>query len=248
MARIPVALQLFSIREECERDLPGALSAVAKMGYEGVEFAGYYGRSAQELRRLLDDLGLKVAGTHTGQDTLRGDQLARTIEFNQILGNRFLIVPWADPTTEAAWAAYAAELTQVQEKLRPLGMHTGYHNHDVEFTPLDGGKTAWDILAANSSPDVVMQLDIGNAIHGGGDARRLLEQYADRALTIHLKEYSATKEAALVGEGDVNWLEVFRICEAAGKTEWYIIEQESYPYPPMESVARALENVRGMRK
>jgi len=94
MKRIPIALQLYSVREDCARDLRKTLEEVASMGYEGVEFAGYYGRTAGELRDMLKDLGLKVAGTHIGIDTLLGDKLKQTIEFNKTLGNRFLIVPW----------------------------------------------------------------------------------------------------------------------------------------------------------
>ena len=92
-SRVPIGLQLYSVRKECERDLPGVIAAVAKMGYKGVEFAGYYNRSAKELCKMLDDNGLKCCGTHTGLDTLLGDNLARTIEFNKTLGNKYLVVP-----------------------------------------------------------------------------------------------------------------------------------------------------------
>ena len=91
--RIPIALQLYSVRNECKKDWPGTLAAVAKMGYEAVEFAGYYQTPARELRKMLDDLGLKAAGTHIGLEALLGDELARTIEFNRTIGNDFLIVP-----------------------------------------------------------------------------------------------------------------------------------------------------------
>src|SRR5439155_26936377 len=93
VAKIPIALQLYSVREDCARDLPGTIAAVAKMGYAGVEFAGYYDRSAAELRKLLDDHSLRCAGTHTGLNTILGDELDRTIEFNRTIGNRYLIVP-----------------------------------------------------------------------------------------------------------------------------------------------------------
>src|SRR5256885_15948331 len=93
MPCIPIALQLYSVRHECEKDLPGVLKAVAAMGYDGVEFAGYYGRTAEELRRLLDDNGLRCAGTHTGLNTILGDELPKTIEFNPTMGNPYLIVP-----------------------------------------------------------------------------------------------------------------------------------------------------------
>ena len=93
MSRIPIALELYSVREDAAEDTVGTLEAVAKMGYEGVEFAGYYGHSAEDLRKICDDLGLQIIGTHTGLDTLLGDQLQATIDYNQILGNKYLIVP-----------------------------------------------------------------------------------------------------------------------------------------------------------
>ena len=90
---LPIAVQLYSVRGDCEKDLPSVLAAVKKMGYVGVEFAGYYGRTAAELKQLLSDNGLQVAGTHIGLDTLLGDELEKTVEFNQTIGNKFLIVP-----------------------------------------------------------------------------------------------------------------------------------------------------------
>src|SRR5258707_14563759 len=91
--KIPFGLQLYSVRNECAKDLAGTVTAVAKMGYKGVEFAGYHGRDAKALRKLLDDVGLKCCGTHIGLDTMLGDNLEKSIEFNQILGNEYLIVP-----------------------------------------------------------------------------------------------------------------------------------------------------------
>ena len=89
MSRIPIALQLYSIREDCARDLPGALKAVAGMGYEGVEFAGYHDRAAGELRQMCDDLGLKIVGTHIGLDTLLGDALEETVPGSRLAGSFF---------------------------------------------------------------------------------------------------------------------------------------------------------------
>ncbi|GAG48180.1 unnamed protein product, partial [marine sediment metagenome] len=97
MARIPIALQLYSVREDCQKDVAGTLKAVAEMGYEGVEFAGYHGSSAEELRKILDDVGLKVVGSHLRLSVLQGDELAKTIEFNKALGNKRLVIAWHDP-------------------------------------------------------------------------------------------------------------------------------------------------------
>ena len=250
MSRIPIALQLYSVREDCTRDLPGTLEAVAKMGYEGVEFAGYYGREAKELRTLCDDLGLKVVGTHTGLDTLLGDELKRTVEFNQILGNPFLIVPGLPEerrNSRAAWLDTAKLFNKIAEKLKPEGMRTGYHNHSVEFAPMDG-ELPWDTFFGNTNPEVVMQLDAGNALHGDADPVPFLERYPGRAATVHLKEYSSTNPKALIGEGEVRWDDLFALCESTAGTEWYIVEQESYAFPPVECVDRCLQNLKKMGK
>jgi sugar phosphate isomerase/epimerase len=250
MAKIPIALQLYSVREDCARDLPGTLKAVAEMGYAGVEFAGYHNRSAAELRKLLDELGLKVAGTHIGIETLMGEELTRTVEFNRTLGNRFLIVPGLPEerrNSRAAWLETARIMSEVAEKLRPAGMRTGYHNHWIEFDPLDG-EMPWDTFFGAAKPEVVMQFDTGNAMHGGGDAPTYLARYPGRATTVHLKEFSSSNKNALIGEGDIPWGDIFRLCESIGGTEWYIVEQETYAHPPLECVRLCLENLRKMGK
>jgi sugar phosphate isomerase/epimerase len=250
MATLPIALQLYSVRKDCEQDLPGVLQQVGRMGYDGVEFAGYYGRSAPELKKLLDDNGLRCAGTHTALNTILGDELGRTVEFNQVLDNRFLIVPSlpeARRNSREAWLETARLFTETAERARGYGALVGYHNHAIEFQPLDG-ELPWDTFFANTPPEVVMQVDIGNALHGGGNPVPYIARYPGRALTVHLKEYSATNDRALIGEGDVNWAEVFQLCETVGGTQWYIVEQESYAYPPLECVDRCLQNLREMGK
>jgi sugar phosphate isomerase/epimerase len=250
MARIPIALQLYSIREDCAHDLAGTLAAVAKMGYEGVEFAGYYDHEAPALRKLLDDLGMKVVGAHVGLNTLTGPELERSVEFHRILGNRFLIVPGLPPerrNSRAAWLETARIMNDISDRLRPHGMRTGYHNHTVEFQPMEG-ELPWDTFFGNTKPEVVMQFDTGNAMHGGGEAPPFLRRYPGRATTVHLKEYAAKNDKALIGEGDIPWAEVFRLCETVGGTEWYIVEQESYAYAPLECVDRCLKNLKGMGK
>ncbi len=250
MARIPIALQLYSVREDCARDFEGTVRAVAAMGYDGVDFAGYYDWSAEDLRKLLDDCGLKVAGTHTAIQTLLGDELERTIEFHRTIGNQFLIVPGLPGQyTESieAWRRTADVFNEISGKLRAAGMYTGYHNHHTEFQAV-GGEVPWDVLFGNTVAEVVMQVDTGNMMHGGADPVHYLRKYPGRALTVHLKEYSETNDKAVVGEGDCPWDDVFELCESTGGTQWYIVEQESYAYPPLECVKICLENLREMGK
>jgi len=243
--KIPIGLQLYSVREACAKDLPSVLAAVAKMGYQGVEFAGYYGRNARELRNMLDQNGLKCCGTHLGLDALKGDALQGTVEFNQTLGNPFLIVSWMPHSYMESVQSIkdmAKVYTELAEKVKALDMRVGYHAHGGDFEKVDG-KTAWDIFFENTGPEVVMQLDIGNCIGGGGDPIATLKKFPGRSVTVHLKEHGGPPEA-VVGEGEVDWPTVFEICETTGGTEWYIVEHERSAGDPLENVKRCLENLR----
>jgi len=249
-SHIPIALQLYSVREDCARDLPGVLKTVAEIGYQGVEFAGYYNYTAKDLRKLLDDNGLKCAGTHTGIQTLLGDALKQTADFNRELGNPFLIVPGLPEEYRSdinAWARTADRFNEMADQARPLGMKVGYHNHAIEFTPV-AGKCPWDVFLSRTRPEVVMQVDVGNALHGGADVTPFVERYPGRALTAHVKEFASDKKGAAVGEGEVDWPRFFRACETVGATRWYIVEQEQYDCPPLESVRRCFENLKRMGK
>lgn len=241
-----IALQLYSVRDDCAKDLPGVIKAVAAMGYEGVEFAGYYGRTAEELRKMLDDVGLVCCGTHTGLDTLMGDNLERTIAFNKTLGNRFLIVPGLPherTATREAWRETARIFNEIARKVKPYGMVVGYHNHTEEFKPLDG-EMPWDTFFGNTTRDVVMQFDTGNALVGGAEAAPFIKKYPGRATTAHIKEHSATNGNALIGEGDIQWKQLLPLIKNTGKAKWYIIEQESGAFPPMECVQRCIVNLK----
>lgn len=244
--KIPVGLQLYSVREQCQQDLVGTVKAVAKMGYKGVEFAGYYGRDAKTLRQLLDDTGLKCCGTHIGLETLLGDELPKTIEFNRVLGNPYLIVPGLAEKytkTRRAWQETAAIFNDIAEKVKSHGMRAGYHNHTTEFHALDG-ELPWDTFFGGTRKDVIMQFDTGNAMHGGGDATVYLKRYPGRAATVHIKPFSKAKPNALLGEDELPWPDIFRLCETTGATEWYIIEYESDAFPPLVSVEKCLEVMR----
>ena len=247
--KIPIGLQLYSVRQDCKKDLPAVLEAVAMMGYKGVEFAGYYGRNAEELRKLLDKNNLVCCGTHTGLNTLTGDAWKGTVELNKTIGNKYLIVPGLPAKNVASKEAIvqtAKLFTDLAAKGKEVGMYVGYHAHGGDFKKFDG-ETEWDILYGNAGPDVVMQMDIGNCIGGGGDPYAILKKFPGRSRTIHLKEHGG-KRGAVVGEGTVKWDEIFRLCETTGATEWYIVEQESYDGPPLDCCKRCLEGLRKLGK
>lgn len=248
--KIPVGVQLYSVRDQCAKDLPGTIAKVAEMGYDGVEFAGYYDYSAKDLRKILDDNGLKCCGTHTQMDTLSKANLEATIEFNQTLGNKYLICPWLKPddnNPKQAWLDHAKRFNEIAERVEKEGMVVGYHCHAHDFHALDSGEIPWDILFGNTGNSVVMQIDTCNCMTGGGDPVAYLKKYPGRSLTVHLKEYSASNPNAILGEGDVAWDEVFALCETIGKTEWYIIEEEKNIYPSLEAVDLCLKNYKKLR-
>jgi sugar phosphate isomerase/epimerase len=243
--KIPVGVQLYSVRELAGKDLPGVLEAIGKMGYKGVEFAGYYGWDGkpQALRKLLDAGGLKCCGTHTALETVTGDALKATAELHAILGNTFLIVPSLEAEGAAGWREMAKKFNDIAAKAKELGLHVGYHAHAGDFRPLDG-TTSWEIFFDNTDRDVIMQLDIGNCLQGGGDPYAILKKYPGRSASVHLKEFGGP-ENAVIGQGVVNWPEVFRICETTGGTVCYVVEHETGP-DPMGNIKGCLEGLRKM--
>jgi sugar phosphate isomerase/epimerase len=243
--KIPVGVQLYSVRELAAKDLPAVLEAVGRMGYKGVEFAGYYGWEAKprELRKLLDANGLKCCGTHTGLETVTGDALKATADLHRVLGNSFLIVPGVQAEGAQGWLDMAKRFNDIAARAKELGLRVGYHAHAGDFKIFDG-KTTWEIFFDNTVPDVIMQIDTGNCLQGGGDPVALLKKYPGRSASVHLKEFGGP-ENAVIGQGVVAWDEVFRTCETTGGTAWYVVEHETGP-DPMGAIRGCLEGLRKM--
>lgn len=248
MTGFRIGIQLWSLREDCSRDLEGTLKALASMGFDGVEFAGFYGRHASDLRRLLESLGLEVAGAHIPYKSFLGEELGRTISFNLELGNRYLIIPSVPIDIRGSlnrWVEFASLLNSLSEILYQNGMRIGYHNHDYEFKSV-GGEIPWHVVFRSTRRGVIMQLDTANALAGGvepGDLIEIIKTYSGRAVSVHAKDFSRGKGMKILGEGDVPWRDFLRACRVFGGTEWLIVEQEVYPYQPIESVRRSLRNL-----
>jgi sugar phosphate isomerase/epimerase len=247
---IPVALQLYSVRDEAPGRFPEVLEAVAAMGYEGVEFAGYHGHGAQELRRILVDLGLRSAGSHVRLAALQQDEFERTVEFNQAIGSTFLVVPFhaeQRPETLDGWRRVADTFNAISDRLAPHGMRVGYHNYDVEFRSLEGD-IPWQVFARSTQEEVTLQLDTAAATRGGGEVLALLSSHPGRFHTVHLEDHSPEGAVVLPGDGVVPFEAVLDFCLTRGGTEWFIIEQEQHPegYTSLESVRECLSRVRSM--
>jgi sugar phosphate isomerase/epimerase len=243
-SRIPVGLQLYSIREDCQKDLPGSLAAVAKMGYDGVEFAGYYGRSAAELKKMLGDLNLKPFSTHINIKTLTGDELQKTVEFNLELGNSRLTVP-SLPAAKSIeeWVEHARRFNEIAEKLKPHEMRVGFHNHARELELLEG-KRPWDVFAANTTPEVTLQMDLAHFPEYKLDPVAYIQRDRGRVRMMHCKDHPQDPPYHLLGDGDIRWAPLFQAAETVGGIEVYVVEQERYPAPltPMQCVERCLRN------
>lgn len=216
-ARVPlrISLQLYSVRGDCAKDFDAALAAVAKLGFDGVEFAGYHGYKdrAADLKQRLADLGLAVAGTHVPTASLRGDALDRTIEFHRTLGCPFLIVPGDGDFTHPDRSKSLAEtFNAAAEKLSPAGMACGYHNHTKEFGT-EGDTTWWDLFAARTKPEVVLQLDVGWAVEAGVDPVELIKRYPGRTRITHFKPTAkGPGKKAIIGADSVDWAGVIAAC------------------------------------
>lgn len=250
---IPIALQLYSARQACASDLLGVIGKVAAMGYDGVEFAGYHGHSAEEIRKALDANGIKAEGTHSGLDTLADSQFQATVDLHKTLGCEYVIVPWmpdsARNTPEAA-AETAKRLTELTERLREHGLRLGFHAHEGDMRPLSDGRNAWDHLAAGTPEDFILQYDTANGMHGGADPVQPILDHPGRNVSVHLKEFSPSHPEAAVGDGDIPWARVFEACETVGGTKWYVVEHEyeGEGADPLAAVERCLKNLRAMGK
>ena len=244
--QIPVGLQLYSVRQQCEKDFAGSIAKVAELGYQGVEFAGFYNNDAQAVRKMLDDNGLQCCGSHLQLAAFQGDDLDSLIEFNKIIGNKNLIIPWLnarDYPTKDDWLKLADQFNSIAAKLEPHGMRVGYHNHTFEFEKIDG-EYIWDILIGNTVESVISQLDVGHCFHAGVNPADELKKFPGRAKTVHIKAWSDDNPDALVGEDQVPWPSVIEACRTVAGTEWYIIEEESNPEPPFVAVDTCLKNFR----
>lgn len=245
------ALELYSVRHDLAQDFEGTLKAVRDMGYIGVEFAGGFVHSADRVSAALKDLGLVCCGWHTPWDYVQDDRLEATIAYNKAVGNRFIIVPGLPgecTATVEAWKATAAKFNEITAKLAGHGLFLGYHNHWDEFKAVDG-QTPFDAFFGTTNPEIIVQLDNGNALAGGADMLDIIKRYPGRLRTVHLKAYSLTDGFdTMIGEDSVPWTDFMRLCDEVGKAEWYIVEYESEKlHTPLTGVKLCIEALKKMQ-
>jgi sugar phosphate isomerase/epimerase len=246
--KIPVGLELYSVRDELKRDLESTVRAVGKMGYQCVEFyAPYFDwteSQTKQTRKLLDELGIKCYSTHNSASNFSGENLTRARDLNLILGCKYVVMASSEPkSTLEEWGKLAEVLNSAAEKLEPAGLRAGYHNHQVEFTPI-GGRRPMEILAEKTKPSVMLQLDVGTCIAAGSDPVAWIRGNPGRIRSIHCKDWAPGADKGyqvLFGEGAADWKGIFAAAENGGGVEYYLVEQEGSRFPELETAQKCLQ-------
>jgi sugar phosphate isomerase/epimerase len=252
--RIPLGLELYSVRNELQKDLMGTVRAVAKMGYQGVEFYAPYFQwtsdYAKEVRKLLDDLGIRCYSTHNGARSFTAESLPKAIELNQTLGSKFIVMASAGRVDNLdGWKTVAENLNRAAEQVKPLGLGVGFHNHQAEFKTVEGRRPI-EVIAANTGKDVTLQLDVGTCIEAGSDPVAWIGKNPGRIRSMHLKDWSPDPDKGykvLFGEGVAPWKQILDAAEKTGGIQYFLIEQEGSRYPELETAERCLANYRKLR-
>jgi sugar phosphate isomerase/epimerase len=247
-AKIPVGLELYSVREELKRDPESTIRAVAKMGYQCVEFyAPYFDWTEDQtksMRRLLDDLGVRCYSTHNDAAYFNRENLPRARDMNLVLGSKYMVMASSEPkTTLDEWRKLGDSLNSIADQLEPFGLRPGYHNHQPEFTPLDG-KRPMEVLAESTKPSVMLQLDVGTCIAAGADPVAWIRSHPGRIRSIHCKDWAPGADKGykvLFGEGVADWKAIFAAAETGGGVEYYLVEQEGSRYPELDTARKCLE-------
>ena len=250
---IPTGLELYSVREELKKDPEGTVRAVAQMGYQGVEFyAPYFEWSetqAKQMRKHLDDLGIRCFSTHNSSSNLSPEKIGRARDMNLILGSKYIVMASSDPKPGLdGWKAVADALNAAADQLESSGLKAGYHNHRREFTPVENQRPI-EILAKNTKPSVMLQLDVGTCMEAGSDPVAWIRANPGRIRSLHLKDWSPEPEKGykvLFGEGAAEWGKIFEAAESGGGVEYYLIEQEGSRFTELDTARRCLQSFRSV--
>lgn len=255
-------IQLYSVRDDMKANALGTLQQLSKMGYKYVEHASYfnrkfYGYTATEFKKILNDLDLKMPSGHTVMRSQHWDAAAKdftsewkyTVEDAATLGQEFVISPWMDENLRKEYDGLLRFLdlfNKSGELCKKSGMRFGYHNHDFEFNTRVNDQLLFDIIVKQTDPElVIQQLDIGNMLSAGGIALEVIKKYPGRFVSMHVKdeikpakaEANSKYESTVLGKGVMPVKEIVDLGAQIGGTEHFIIEQESYQgQKPMDAV------------
>ncbi|AFK86270.1 xylose isomerase domain-containing protein [Thermoanaerobacterium aotearoense SCUT27] len=242
---LPLSLQLYTVRNELKDDFVGTLEKVAEIGYKGVEFAGYGGLKANEMRRHLERLGLTPTGSHISLDALKSN-LDKEIEYNLEIGNKYIVCPWNKYEAKEDFIETAKLFNEIGEKCAEKGLIFCYHNHNHEFVNFDG-KYGLDLIYENSNSNFLKaEIDTYWVKYAGEDPASYIKKYSGRVPLVHLKDMDgATKDFAEIGEGIMNIKDIIDASLEAG-VKWFIVEQDVCKRPPLESAKISFHNINKM--
>jgi sugar phosphate isomerase/epimerase len=240
-----IAIQLWTLRDLVAADLPGTIRRLAKLGYAGVEFAGFAGWGPDTIRAALEADGVAVVGCHIGFEALTTDA-ERAIDQVEAIGGRRVVVPGVPEAwrRQAGWVDRSiAHLVELADRCATRGLRLAYHNHDFELAALDGAPM-WDRLTGALPPELELELDVYWAAYAGHDPASLID--APRVQLLHMKDLGAGPGRADLppGDGTLNWPAIIKAADAAA-VEWFIVEQDN-PVNAFSSAVRGLEFLRSM--
>jgi sugar phosphate isomerase/epimerase len=248
---IPIGLEMYSVRDSLKKDPEGTVRAVAQMGYQGLEFYGPYfdwsESQTKQMRKLLDDLGIRCFSTHNNETYLNSSNISQARDRNLILGSKYVVQASTTPKAHLdEWKAVADNLNSAAEKLESSGLKVGYHNHQPEFTAIEG-KRPIEILAKNTKPSVMLQLDVGTCLEAGSDPVAWIRANPGRIRSLHLKDWSPEAGkgyTVLFGEGAADWKNIFAAAESGGAVEYYLVEQEGSRFSDLDTARKCLQAFR----
>ena len=226
----PIGIQLYTVREQMKASVPQTLAVVAKAGYKEVEFAGYFGHSAADIRKMLDDAGLKAPSSHVQMSDL-GASWGSMLEYANTVGHEYLVCAWidAEERTMPGYTKIAARFNEAGETARKQGMKLGYHNYFFEFTPIDGQIPYDFLLRECDSKNVTMEIDVFWMKKGGADPVKYMNGYPGRFPMLHVKDMGPAPDHAMmdVGKGTIDWKKIFQAGKTGGVKHVFVEHDET---------------------
>jgi sugar phosphate isomerase/epimerase len=243
-----MGIEMYSVREELKKDPQATVRAIAAMGYQGLEFyAPYFEWShaqAKEMKKLLDDLGIRCFSTHNDGSYMDKDHIQNAIDLNLNLGSTYLVMASSRPKPGLdGWKEVAEALNSAADRLEGSGLKACYHNHELEFLPVDGVRPM-EILAKSTKPSVMLQLDVGTCLAAGADPVAWIRANPGRIRSLHCKDWSPAVGkgySVLFGEGVADWKAIFAAAASVGGAEYYLMEQEGSRFSALETAKKCLE-------
>jgi len=223
-------LQLYTLRDMMEKSVADTLKLVAGVGYGDVEFAGYFGHSAKDIRKLLDANGLAAPSVHVPLEVLRS-ALPQVIQDAKAIGHHYIVLPWLSEEQRGdsvdSYKKLAAELNGFAKPIKDAGLQLAYHNHDFELTPVKGG-LPYDVLLGETDKDLVkMELDLFWAVKAGVDPLALFAAHPGRFPLVHVKDMAKDGAMVDVGTGTIDFKAIFAKAEQAGIRHQFIEHDNS---------------------